>query len=132
MGDEVREIASGLQKYVPIDQMSGPVLVFTNLKPRKLADFMSNGMVMANSDKDRNEIKLVTPKGKVGERIVLDGFKEKFSQDKQPQLNPKKKILEKCIDKFTTDAEGLALWNGHKLMTSEGYIQCPIKNGLLS
>ena len=53
VGDEVREIASGLQKYVPIDQMTGPVLVFANLKARKLADFMSNGMVMANSDKDR-------------------------------------------------------------------------------
>lgn len=46
--------------------MTGPVIVFANLKPRKLADFMSNGMVMANSDVDRKEIKLVAPKGKVG------------------------------------------------------------------
>ena len=107
-------------------------MVFANLKARKLADFMSNGMVVANSDKDRSQIKLVVPKGKVGERIFLEGFKEKFTQDKLPVVNPKKKILEKCIDKFTTDAEGYALWNGHKLATSEGLIQCPIANGLLS
>jgi len=132
IGDEVREIASGLQKYVPIDQMSGPVLVFTNLKGRKLADFMSNGMVMANSDKDRSDIKLVIPKGKIGERVVLEGSEQKFTQDKLPVLNPKKKILEKCINQFTTDSEGHALWNGQKLKTSEGYIMCPIKDGLLS
>jgi tRNA-binding EMAP/Myf-like protein len=51
--------------------MQGQVLVFANLKPRKLADFMSNGMVMANSNNDRSDIRLVNPKGKVGERIVL-------------------------------------------------------------
>lgn len=118
VGGEIREIASGLQKYVPIDAMIGPVLVFTNLKPRKLADFMSNGMVMANSDMDRKDIKLVVPKGKIGERVVLEGHEAKFTQDKLPVLNPKKKILEKCIGKFTSDAEGIAMWNGIKLKTA--------------
>lgn len=33
MGDEIREIASGLQKFVPIENMSGLVLVLTNLAP---------------------------------------------------------------------------------------------------
>eukprot|EP01017_Pseudomicrothorax_dubius_P008064 TRINITY_DN12610_c0_g2_i2.p1 TRINITY_DN12610_c0_g2~~TRINITY_DN12610_c0_g2_i2.p1 ORF type:complete len:210 (+),score=76.23 TRINITY_DN12610_c0_g2_i2:49-678(+) len=37
IGTEIREIASGLQKFVPQDQMSGLVLVLVNLKPRKLA-----------------------------------------------------------------------------------------------
>lgn len=132
LGDEVREIGTGLQKHVPIEEMRGPVIVFANLKPRKLADFMSNGMVMANSNTERTQFKLVVPQGKIGERIVLEGFKEKFTQEKLPQLNPKKKILEKCIDKFTTDENGLAMWNGIKLMTSQGYIQCSIKNGQLS
>lgn len=92
--------------------MQGQVLVFANLKPRKLADFMSNGMVMANSNNDRSDIRLVNPNGKVGERIVLEGHEAKFTQDKLPVLNPKKKVLEKCIDKFTTDIEGVAMWNG--------------------
>lgn len=38
-----------------------------NLKPRKLGGFMSNGMVMANSNNDHTGFKLVVPKGaKVG------------------------------------------------------------------
>ena len=55
IGEEnVREIGSGLQKHVSIDMMSGPVLVMSNLKARKLAGFMSNGMVMANSNEDHS------------------------------------------------------------------------------
>lgn len=46
MCGEVREIASGLQKFVPIDQMKGKVIVMCNLKPRPLAGFNSNGMVV--------------------------------------------------------------------------------------
>jgi tRNA-binding EMAP/Myf-like protein len=37
LGDEVREIASGLQKYVDISDMSGLVCVAMNLKPKKVA-----------------------------------------------------------------------------------------------
>lgn len=112
--------------------MTGPVLVFANIRPRKLADFASNGMVMANSDKEVSQFKLIVPKGKTGERIFLEGFKDKFTQERLPQLGSKKKILEKCIDKFTTDLEGRAMWGGYKMMTSEGSIECPIPNGLLS
>ncbi len=39
MGDEVREIASGLQKFVPIEKMSGLVLVLANLAPVILNKF---------------------------------------------------------------------------------------------
>ena len=39
MGDEVREIGSGLQKNVPMEEMKGLVCVMANLKPRKLAGF---------------------------------------------------------------------------------------------
>lgn len=52
--------------------MTGLVMVMANLKPRKLAGFMSNGMVMANSNDDHTQIFLAVPKGaKVGERVVL-------------------------------------------------------------
>jgi tRNA-binding EMAP/Myf-like protein len=33
------EIASGLQKFVSLDNMRGKVLVMTNLKPRKMGGF---------------------------------------------------------------------------------------------
>jgi len=40
LGDEVREIGSGLQKNVKIEEMKGLVCVMANLKPRKLAGFI--------------------------------------------------------------------------------------------
>lgn len=52
IGTEVRQIASGLQKFVPIENMSGLVIVMANLKGRKLAGFESNGMVVCASNGD--------------------------------------------------------------------------------
>lgn len=37
IGTEIREIASGLQANIPLEEMKGLVLVFANLKARKLA-----------------------------------------------------------------------------------------------
>jgi tRNA-binding EMAP/Myf-like protein len=50
VGKELREIASGLQEYIPIEQMKGKVIVFANLKPRSLGGFNSNGMVICSSN----------------------------------------------------------------------------------
>lgn len=52
----MREIASGLQKFVPLDQMKGKVLVMANLKPRPLAGFNSNGMVVCASNADHTVV----------------------------------------------------------------------------
>lgn len=53
---EDREIASGLQQHVPIDKMVGKIVVMANLKPRKLAGFNSNGMVVCASNEDHSQI----------------------------------------------------------------------------
>ena len=49
----------------------GEVLVWVNLKPRKLAGIMSNGMVMCASSEDKSVVELVRPPlgSKVGDRI---------------------------------------------------------------
>lgn len=50
---KLRLIGSGLQQFIPLTQMTeGLVMVFVNLKPRKLADLMSEGMVMCASNED--------------------------------------------------------------------------------
>ena len=61
LGDEVREIASGVQKEISIENMSGLVLVASNLKPRKLGGFQSNGMVLMASNSDHTIIELLRP-----------------------------------------------------------------------
>lgn len=49
----------------------GLVIVFVNLKPRKLADIMSNGMIMCAANEDKSKIELLRPPegSKVGERV---------------------------------------------------------------
>ena len=61
--------------------MTGLVLVCSNLKPRKLAGFMSNGMVLCVSNEDKSKLEIVRPNGncKVGERIFLKEHQELFS-----------------------------------------------------
>eukprot|EP00349_Pseudokeronopsis_sp_Brazil_P008536 CAMPEP_0202959242 /NCGR_PEP_ID=MMETSP1396-20130829/3487_1 /ASSEMBLY_ACC=CAM_ASM_000872 /TAXON_ID= /ORGANISM="Pseudokeronopsis sp., Strain Brazil" /LENGTH=90 /DNA_ID=CAMNT_0049677727 /DNA_START=254 /DNA_END=526 /DNA_ORIENTATION=+ len=47
-----REIGSGLQGKIPVEEMlKGEIIVFANLKPKKLADIMSRGMVMCAGTK---------------------------------------------------------------------------------
>jgi methionine--tRNA ligase beta chain len=73
---EPRVIGSGLKGKIPIEEMTqGLVVVFANLKPRKLGDFMSNGMVMCASASDKSVVELIRPPegSKVGERIQLSG-----------------------------------------------------------
>lgn len=50
-------------------------VVFANLKPRKLAHIMSQGMVMMASNADKTEIELIRPPAgsKIGERVFLEG-----------------------------------------------------------
>jgi aminoacyl tRNA synthase complex-interacting multifunctional protein 1 len=51
--------------------MKGKVLVMTNLKPRPLAGFNSNGMVVCASNADHTVVELLIPEGEAGERVYL-------------------------------------------------------------
>ena len=74
--------------------MKGKVIVMANLKPRPLAGFLSNGMVVCASNADHTAVELLLPEGELGERIFLEGHQELFVQgDITPVLNPKKKVL---------------------------------------
>ena len=60
MGEKVetepRQILSGLQQHVSIDEMlNKQVIVFANLKPRKLAGLPSNGMVLCAHKEEQDE-----------------------------------------------------------------------------
>lgn len=60
MGDEVRQIVSGVAKYyTPEDMVGKTVTVVSNLKPVKLRGEMSQGMILFADDKD-GTLKFVT------------------------------------------------------------------------
>lgn len=55
IGDEVRQIVSGIAKYyAPEDMVGKKVVVVTNLKPVKLRGELSEGMILAASDDEGN------------------------------------------------------------------------------
>ncbi len=61
IGDEVRQIVSGIAKhYAPTDMVGKKVVVVTNLKPVKLRGVLSQGMILAASD-DAGTLSVVTP-----------------------------------------------------------------------
>lgn len=59
---EIRCIASGLQFLVPIEDMQDKLcVVLVNLKARKVAEYMSHGMVLCAETPDRNTAELLKP-----------------------------------------------------------------------
>lgn len=114
--------------------MTGKIIIMANLKPRPLAGFLSNGMVVCASNNDHTAVELLIPEGENGERCYLEGHENLFVQgDILPVLNPKKKVLEKCSEHFKTDAEGFVTWMGIKLRTKAGPIKAAtITNGHVS
>ena len=74
----MRKIGTGLQKYVPISEMTGKVLVMANIKARKLGGLPSEGMLMCSNNIDQTKFDLLRPQGEVGERVYLEGFEDLF------------------------------------------------------
>jgi methionyl-tRNA synthetase len=61
IGEEVRQIVSGIAQYYTPEQMVGKkVVVVTNLKPVKLRGVLSEGMVLCASDAN-GHFALVSP-----------------------------------------------------------------------
>lgn len=128
----LRTIGSGLQKFCTLEEMTtGLCVVYANLKPRKLADLMSEGMVMCAGNDEHTVIEIMRPPegAKVGERVILEGNPAgEMPQDFQPVLNPKKKIAEQVLPLLATNANCEGMFNGVRLMTSAG----PIKSKTLT
>ena len=96
---EPRTVVSGLVKFYSEEEMLGArVCVVCNLKPAKMRDVLSSGMVLCSSNEDHTVVKFVDPPegAKVGERIKFEGY------DGEPEavLNPKKKQFDKVLPPF--------------------------------
>lgn len=116
---KVRQVVSGLAKYCSPDDLANRLVVLiTNVKPGKLRDVVSEGLVLCASNEDHSVVEpLRPPEGaKVGERVSFAGH------DGRPEdvLNPKKKQLEKITPHLYTDESGVATYKGIPFMTSAG------------
>jgi aminoacyl tRNA synthase complex-interacting multifunctional protein 1 len=100
--DQPRTVVSGLRKFVTEDAMRGRlVAVVCNLKPAKMRDVMSHGMVLCASSEDHSAVDpIIVPDGStIGSRIMVDGY----SREPEAQINPKKKIFERIAPDMRVD-----------------------------
>ncbi|KOM27717.1 hypothetical protein LR48_Vigan454s000600 [Vigna angularis] len=116
---KLRQVVSGLAKYFSPDELTNRrVVLITNVKPGKLRDVVSEGLVLCASNEGPTVVEpLIPPEGaKIGERISFSGI------DGKPEdvLNPKKKQLEKITPHLFTDDKGVATFKGIPFMTSGG------------
>ncbi|XP_078446667.1 nucleic acid-binding, OB-fold-like protein isoform X2 [Wolffia australiana] len=120
LGDgNIRQVVSGLAKfYSPDDLVNRRVVLITNVKPGKLRDVTSYGLVLCASSEDHSVVEpLLPPEGaSLGECISFSGYEGK----PEDVLNPKKKQLEKITPHLFTDGNGVATFKGIPFMTSAG------------
>jgi aminoacyl tRNA synthase complex-interacting multifunctional protein 1 len=112
-----RQIASGLRHfYANESDLTGrKVLVLANLKPRKLAGFASNGMVLCASNAEHTEVKFVEvpASAQVGDRVVFEGDGVgPVVPPADPNKLAKKKLFEKLAPELATDAQGVCNYKG--------------------
>ena len=121
-----REVASGLRGYYPrADLMIGrSVLVVCNLKPAKLAGFVSNGMVLCASSLDRSTVAFVEPpEGSApGERVHCQGS---VTVPAASANRVKKKKLMEAAAKELRAINSIATYRGVPLCTTVGTCSSP-------
>ncbi|KAM0950558.1 putative methionine--tRNA ligase [Dioscorea sansibarensis] len=123
----LRQVVSGLAKYCSPEELTNRhVVLISNVKPGKLRDVMSAGLVLCASNQDHTVVEpIVPPEGvAIGERVFVAGH------DGKPEdvLNPKKKQLEKITPFMYTDDKGVATYKGIPFMTSAGPCSSSIPN----
>eukprot|EP00252_Welwitschia_mirabilis_P020527 TRINITY_DN5055_c0_g1_i1.p1 TRINITY_DN5055_c0_g1~~TRINITY_DN5055_c0_g1_i1.p1 ORF type:complete len:391 (+),score=112.89 TRINITY_DN5055_c0_g1_i1:196-1368(+) len=128
--EKMRQVVSGLAKYFsPDDLLNRKVLVVTNVKPGKLRDVMSSGLVLCASNEDHSKVEPVSPPdgAKIGEQVTFSGHEGKPEE----VLNPKKKQFEKIAVHLHTDANGVATYKGVPFMTSAGPCHASLANAII-
>jgi len=129
--EKPRQVVSGLVKFVPEDGMiNRRVVVVCNLKPAKMREVMSYGMVLCASNEAHDKVEPLAPPQGVpnGERVRFEGF------DGEPEevLNPKKKVWDKIAADLTTNSEGVAQYKDSAFLTSQGPCTASIAGGTVN
>jgi len=64
LGTETRTLVAGIKSYYTKDELIGKrIIVFANLEPRTIKGIKSHGMLLAVSNEDHSEVKLLQPDG---------------------------------------------------------------------
>lgn len=100
---EIRTIASGLRHHVTLEDMQGAmVVVLTNLKPRKIAEYESQGMVLCAQTADKEKVEFLSPPegAAPGDLISFEGY----AREPLAVLPAKKNPWDNVLPRLVTDA----------------------------
>jgi len=131
--DKPRQIASGLREFYKLEDLQDrKIIVVCNLKPRKLANFKSEGMVLCGSNADHTAVEFVDPPegAEVGERISFEGLSGDVLS---PSQMAKQKAWEAVQPEFSISPEGVAMYKTTAFSTKAGICKvASLKAGVLS
>lgn len=130
IGAETYQIASGLVGLVPESALlDSLVVVLTNLKPRRMGDFVSRGMLLCASCEGVVE-PLRPPTGaKPGDLISIPGL----NPDPLPELPPKKTYWEQASERMLVSSTGEITYDNQPLQSAAGPIVAPtLRRGKIS
>lgn len=117
-----RTVMSGLRAFFTPEQLlHRKVVVITNLKPRRVGTFVSEGMVICAENADHSVVELVEPpaEAKVGEVIQFQGMPAVVPDE---EVNPNRKTSPwgKCVESLHVTEEGVAAFQTNAFTTSAG------------
>ena len=108
--EKPRSVMSGLRAFFSKEELlHRKVVVITNLKPRRVGTFVSEGMVICAENEDHSVVELVEPPAdaKVGEWIQFEGLPE-VKPDEEVNPNRKTSPWGKCQEFLAVNEEGVA------------------------
>lgn len=123
VGEEnLREIGCGLRKYgISKEEFTKElIVVFANLKPKKLNNIMSNGMILSASKDDKFELIRPNKNSLPGDNVYLDIEGSVPRKVLGEHLSSNK--FSKLMPLFKSNNEKLAAFSGIKLKTTSGNI----------
>jgi methionyl-tRNA synthetase len=122
IGGEVRQIVSGLRDHYAKQDLEGrKILVLCNLKPRKLRNVESAGMVLcAKAPDGASTVELVDPPedGSVGDRVTLPG--EEGFPPLGAKAVAKQKVWDQVSQEFGTNEQRVVCYGGNPIVSPSG------------
>jgi len=121
---QIKKVVTGVRNYYSVEQMQDRiVIVFCNIKPSKIRDMPSEGMVFAASNEDHTVVELLeAPAGAaVGTRVLFGDF----CKSEPHPVDKNGKLWKAAVEFCKIDEEGKACYKGQPLHTPQGVCTVP-------
>ena len=120
---EPRQVVSGLREHYSLEELQGRLLVVVcNLKPRKMLQVESSGMVLCAKNSEKVEL-LTPPDVSPGSKVMLEGS---APRDPWPMNQvDKQKVWDEVAKGLKVDAHGVAMYDGVRLLVKGEALTAP-------